>query len=444
MKRLRAFFPTFYLVYRWWSHRLTAGGKTLSLALFLALVSVLDGSFPMGELLAAIVAVVLVVLACNRLARPQLSATMLRAPSPRVGQSLPLPLQFTNQGFLVARDLNLRVAEGIADWASNASDQLPSTAVNTVTQAEPYVVLDRVAVGANVQVTLLATPRRRGLLTAPTVEVVSTFPFDLVKTHRNVAPSGEILVHPARAPISNLLLAEIATNRAGMDAAGTWHTGDSDDYLGNRDYLAGSPTRRFDFRSWARLGRPIVREYREVHPPAVTLVVDTLLPSQQHGDTLEQAISLAASLVDFADESSVAIEGLLVGRELTSTSLEGDRLPGEAMLDLLAGATSWHAPDQELQINWIAQQSILSRSLVVILVSWDEVRRAWVDHWLREGYSISGCVIMSRLGVGDLQTQSLASLPEFLVPIQYSAGEPWQELTAVEANSALLSRGASR
>ena len=61
------------------------------------------------------------------------------------------------------------------------------------------------------------------------------------------------------------------------------------------------PVRRWDFSSWARLGRPIIREFQSPSIQSVTLIVDTSLGPTAAGDapdaTLERLLSLAATLI---------------------------------------------------------------------------------------------------------------------------------------------------
>jgi len=55
----------------------------------------------------------------------------------------------------------------------------------------------------------------------------------------------------------------------------TSNVGESPEYIGNRDYRAGDPLRRIDFRSWGRLAKPVVREYQEEYFSRIGVVLDT-------------------------------------------------------------------------------------------------------------------------------------------------------------------------
>ena len=54
--------------------------------------------------------------------------------------------------------------------------------------------------------------------------------------------------------------------------------GDSLEFVGTREYREGDPPRKIDWRSYARLGRPVVKEYQEEYFSRIALVLDTYLP----------------------------------------------------------------------------------------------------------------------------------------------------------------------
>ena len=56
------------------------------------------------------------------------------------------------------------------------------------------------------------------------------------------------------------------------------HVGDSLEFVGTREYREGDPLRKIHWRSWARLGKPVVKEYQEEYFSRIALVLDTFLP----------------------------------------------------------------------------------------------------------------------------------------------------------------------
>ncbi len=55
--------------------------------------------------------------------------------------------------------------------------------------------------------------------------------------------------------------------------------GDSLEFVGTREYREGDPLRKIHWRSWARRGEPVVKEYQEEYFSRIALVLDTFLPA---------------------------------------------------------------------------------------------------------------------------------------------------------------------
>ena len=60
--------------------------------------------------------------------------------------------------------------------------------------------------------------------------------------------------------------------------------GNSGEFVGLRDYRPGDPLRQIHWKSWARTGRPIVKELEDTFYPRYGLVLDTLCdrPHRRH------------------------------------------------------------------------------------------------------------------------------------------------------------------
>lgn len=58
-------------------------------------------------------------------------------------------------------------------------------------------------------------------------------------------------------------------------------TGDAIEFVGTRDYREGDPPRNIHWRSWARRGAPVVKEYQEEYFCRIALILDTFLPARE-------------------------------------------------------------------------------------------------------------------------------------------------------------------
>src|SRR5439155_7840266 len=74
--------------------------------------------------------------------------------------------------------------------------------------------------------------------------------------------------------------------------------GDAEEFIGLRDYRPGDPVRAIHWKSWAKIGAPVVREFQEEYFARHALILDTFAPA---GETFEAAVSLTASFLAASD-----------------------------------------------------------------------------------------------------------------------------------------------
>ena len=151
---------------------------------------------------------------------------------------------------------------------------------------------------------------QRGVHELPPFYVSTLFPFHLFRNQKPFATEAKIAITPQPAHPD-----DDAATRMVLSSIGEWAgqlvAGAPVEYVGNREYQVGIPVRRWDFASWARLGRPIVREYQSPSIQAVTLIVDTSLRVTGHARnraaakreraeaiaSLERLMSIAATAI---------------------------------------------------------------------------------------------------------------------------------------------------
>ncbi len=151
---------------------------------------------------------------------------------------------------------------------------------------------------------------RRGLHRFDGFRVGTKFPFALFHKSRVVSSPGELVVYPTVYPVA--LPVPRARYRGETSAARLGRRGE---FFGLREYRSGDDRRDIHWRSTARAGRLMVREYEEEAERRATILCDNALPDDDSvdpdraADALEHAISLAASLAStyLANGYSVAL-----------------------------------------------------------------------------------------------------------------------------------------
>ena len=136
----------------------------------------------------------------------------------------------------------------------------------------------------------------------PPVRAFSTFPLNLYRTPAGQSEPWTLLILPNFHPLQGIDVPIGARYQPGGIAL-TSNLGESPEYIGNREYVSGDSIRHIDFRAWARLSMPAVREYQEEYYCRIALVLDTFTgkehaPSPDGFPDFEAAVSLTAAVAD--------------------------------------------------------------------------------------------------------------------------------------------------
>lgn len=173
-------------------------------------------------------------------------------------------------------------------------------------------------------------------------------------------------------------------------------TGESMDLRGVRPYRAGDPVRDLHARSWARTGRPVVREFQQEYFRRVAVVLDTEV-GRADPDHFEAAISLAAGVVRRASREDALVDLLVVGRDVHELSARGGSAESVlgVTLDVLAcvrGDVPFDGDAVELAVR-----PFLSRlsALVLVTLHPDEARARLADRLRALGVD---CVVAAVVG----------------------------------------------
>jgi uncharacterized protein (DUF58 family) len=159
--------------------------------------------------------------------------------------------------------------------------------------------------------------------------------------------------------------------------------------------------RRWDFRSWARLGRPIAREYAEPETHQVAILVDTFAevrPGERTTEDFEQVLSLAASVCDALGTDGFRVTGLALGPALADYSASADANPMSSILDQLAVASP--IPMRQLD-DWVGRlQPALRPGLpIIVVLSREDEGRLAVIRGLRR--AVANVTVMSAASAWD-------------------------------------------
>jgi uncharacterized protein (DUF58 family) len=176
-------------------------------------------------------------------------------------------------------------------------------------------------------------------------------------------------------------------------------TGESMELVGVRPYKPGDPIRDLHARSWARLGYPVVREYRQEYFTRIGVLLDTDF-EKENEKNIEASISLAAGLVAHLCKGEALIDVLLIGEEVYQLTLGRSLGFLDQALDLLACVEPGSKLDPSRletrlgpflpQLSWV----------VLVTTKWDEQRRQLA---LRVSSKGVGCRVLCVKGMEKIR-----------------------------------------
>ncbi len=236
--------------------------------------------------------------------------------------------------------------------------------------------LPRIAPRATIDVYVQGLACRRGSQHFRGLAVARADPLALCKALFTAEGRANLLVLPRRYRMPPIALPGTRKFQpGGITLAAS--IGDSEEFVGLRDYRPGDPLQRIHWKSFARIGEPVVREYQDEYFERHALVLDTFAP--EGGDlALEEAVSVAASYACTVSTQECLLDLMFVGANTYAYTSGRGQLPTANLLEILAGVQPCRdKPFAALSDAVIARRSAIS-GCIVILLAWDDARADFV------------------------------------------------------------------
>jgi uncharacterized protein (DUF58 family) len=235
------------------------------------------------------------------------------------------------------------------------------------------------------------TPQRRGVLRFESLTVARPDPLNLFKACADFHAPGTVLVLPRCYRVPPLALPGARRYQHGGIALAS-SVGDSEEFVSLRDYRPGDPLQRVHWKSFARLGHPVVKEYQDEFFERHALVLDTFARAASD-DAFEAAVAVAASFAATVDTRECLLDLMFVGRETYCFTAGRGQLQAQQLLEVLA-AVSPHAGGEfsALAASVLAGRGALS-SAILVLLAWDQARRDLVTRLQATGLQVLALVV---------------------------------------------------
>ena len=238
---------------------------------------------------------------------------------------------------------------------------------------------------AETEVRMRGLAWRRGVVRLEALTVARADPFGLARTFATLPAPAKLVVLPRRYQLAPLALGGQRRYQHGGVALAS-SVGDSEEFIGLRDYRPGDPLQRIHWKSFARAGKPVVREYQDEYFERHALVLDTFASGQgklgrqsRAADlAFEEAVSIAASFACTIDTQECLLDLLFVGAESYCFTAGRGQLTTANLVEVLAGVRKCaDQPFAQLAAAVLSRGSALSGCLLILL-DWDEPRQALV------------------------------------------------------------------
>lgn len=257
---------------------------------------------------------------------------------------------------------------GYLRWARLIADN-----ERAVASKSPLFVIDP---GGEYQIPVEIIPLKRGYLHFTGAAISRTDIFGMMKTNFFEKSEETVLVIPKIYKTPPFSLASDRKYHLGGVALAT-SVGDSTEFVSLRDYLPGDPIRTIHWKSWAKTGKPVVRENQEEFFSRHALILDTF-PAGGADEQFEDAVSVAASFVTSMETEESLLELMFIGDKAYSYTAGRGIGAATKMLEILACVTLCEDKGFCVLRNRVIERLPMLSACIIVLQSWDEERKNFI------------------------------------------------------------------
>lgn len=236
------------------------------------------------------------------------------------------------------------------------------------------------------------TPLRRGVLRLTGMTIACPDPFGLFRSLLRVSQGQSLLVFPRRYDLPCFELpGTMKYQIGGVSLASS--VGESEEFVALREYRPGDPLRRVQWKSFAKLGKPIVKEYQEEFFVRHALVLDTFA-GHDSDESFEEAVSVAASLAYTIRNQDSLVDLMFVGARAYCFTTGRGVAHVEQMLEVLASVQHGMGKFESLQDLVMTHAHEMS-GCVCVFLKWDDARQRLVEGLLSRRVPLRVFVVAS-------------------------------------------------
>ena len=227
----------------------------------------------------------------------------------------------------------------------------------------------------NVRLEML--PVRRGRIRLAGISVARSDPLGICYARKFMRLPQSILVLPKRYTLPPIHLPGGRKHHSGGIAL-TTSVGESEEFVSLREYRPGDSLRKFHWKSWAKTGKPIVKEYQEEYFVRHVLILDTFI-DETHSEAFEEAVSLAASFACTVQTQESLLDLIFVGLEVYCFTSGRGMGQTDRILEVLADVRPCDDKPFETIFPTVISRAEFCSGCICIFVTWDAQRQKLVQ-----------------------------------------------------------------
>ncbi|MBX7223153.1 MAG: DUF58 domain-containing protein [Blastocatellia bacterium] len=314
--------------------------------------------------------------------KPKLRLNRRPVPPTTAGEDFTVEIEITNQSPRPAFALDVLELN------------LPETISHAYHADVPHI--DRLESGATRRVRVRLHATRRGSYTLKRMVAGSSYPFGICRGLRRSRQATSFLVYPAFTPLEQFQVPEGRRHQPGGFLISS-KVGESPEFMGTREYRDGDNIRHLHWASWARVGKPVIKQYHEEFFVRLALVIDTHVPPKLSSDAFESGISLTAAIADYLSRSDYLIDIFAAGPEVFRFQSGRSIAHFENILEILAclepaRQTDWQALSDQLEVEAPQLSAVL-----LVLLDWTPEREKLVQRLKKIGVGLRVLLLTEQL-----------------------------------------------
>ena len=254
----------------------------------------------------------------------------------------------------------------------------------------PIINIDYIGRNSGQFVTLTLTPLRRGYLLFDCLRIMQTDPLGIFQAQKKISAKGRLLILPELFNTPGIKLKGKRLYHAGGNNRSSL-TSDSQEFISLRQYRPGDPLKAIHWRSYARIGEPVVREYQDEYFVRYGLILDTHQPAYVTNEAFESAISIAASYIANQRGQEVLLDLMFVEDQTYYVTSGNGHRNSRSILEMLACIHAAKKDRFDALRPLVRKHSRECCGFMLVLLSLDEPRMKLLQ--MLDDYSLDSHVL---------------------------------------------------